>query len=183
MYGLVNRAIEQLVLSLKGEAGWRGVCAHAGLAADGFVSMQTYDDDVTFRLVQSVSARLGLPPEQVLEAFGEYWITYTAEEGYGELMAAGGNNLREFLGNMNDMHARVETIFPQLRPPTIRVEDVSDTEYRIHYLSEREGLAPMVVGLVKGLAKRFGQSIEVMQVQFKADVNGEDVFTVRHLPN
>ena len=183
MYGLVNRAIEQLVVSMKGEAGWRGVCAHAGLAADGFVSMQTYDDDVTFRLVQLVSARLGLPPEQVLEAFGEYWITYTAEEGYGELMAAGGSNLREFLGNMNDMHARIETIFPRLRPPTIRVEDVSDTEYRIHYLSEREGLAPMVLGLVKGLAKRFGQSIEVVQVQLKADVHGEDVFTVRHLPN
>ena len=41
MYGLVNRAIEQLVVSMKGEAGWRGVCAHAGLAADGFVSMQS----------------------------------------------------------------------------------------------------------------------------------------------
>ena len=101
MYGVVNRAIEQLVVSMKGEAGWRGVCAHAGLSADGFVSMQNYDDDVTFRLVQAVSTRLGLPPEQVLEAFGEYWITYTAEEGYGELMAAGGSHLREFLGNMN----------------------------------------------------------------------------------
>jgi len=183
MYGLVNRAIEQLVVSMKGEAGWRGVCAHASLAADGFVSMQTYDDDVTYRLVQAVSARLGLPPEQVLEAFGEYWITYTAAEGYGEMIAAGGSHLREFLGNLNEMHARVETIFPHLRPPTIRVEDVSDTEYRIHYASEREGLAPMVIGLVKGLAKRFGQSVEVVQVLFKADAQGEDVFTVRHLPN
>ena len=183
MYGLVNRAIEQLVVSMKGEAGWRGVCAHAGLAADGFVSMQDYDDDVTFRLVRAVSARLGLPPEQVLEAFGEYWITYTAAEGYGALMTAGGSHLREFLGNLNEMHGRVETIFPQLRPPVFRVEDVSDTEYRLYYASERAGLAPMVVGLVKGLAKRFGQSVEVVQVLSKADAHGEDVFTVRHLPN
>ena len=186
MNGLVNRAIEQLVVSMKGEAGWRGVCAHAGVvgvAADGFVSMQNYDDDVTFRLVAAVSERLGLPPEQVLEAFGEYWITYTADEGYGALMAAGGTHLREFLGNLDDMHGRVETIFAQLRIPLFRVEDVSDTEYLLYYSSQREGLAPMVLGLVKGLAKRFNQSVEVVQVHAKADVHGEDIFNVRHLPN
>jgi len=183
MNGLVNRAIEQLVVSMKGEAGWRGVCAHAGVAADGFVSMQNYDDDVTFRLVNAVSERLGLPPEQVLEAFGEYWITYTADEGYGDLMAAGGTHLRGFLANLNDMHGRVETIFAQVRIPLFRVEDVSDTEYRLFYASEREGLAPMVLGLVKGLAKRFGQSIEIVQVHSKTVAQGEDIFSVRHLPN
>ncbi len=183
MNGLVNRAIEQLVISMKGEAGWRGVCAHAGVAADGFVSMKNYDDDVTFRLVKAVSERLELPPEQVLEAFGEYWITYTADEGYGALMAAGGTHLREFLANLNDMHSRVETIFTQVRIPLFRVEDVSDTEYRLYYSSHREGLAPMVLGLVKGLAKRFGQSVEVVQVHAKTVVSGEDIFTVRHLPN
>ena len=183
MNGLVNRAIEQLVISMKGEAGWRGVCAHAGVAADGFVSMQNYDDDITFRLVKAVSERLELQPEQVLEALGEYWITYTADEGYGALMAAGGTHLREFLSNLDDMHGRVETIFAQLRIPLFRVEDVSDTEYRLYYTSEREGLAPMVLGLVKGLAKRFKQSVEVVQVHAKTDVSGEDIFNVRHLPN
>ena len=183
MNGLVNRAIEQLVVSMKGEAGWRGVCAHAGVAADGFVSMQNYDDDITFRLVKAASERLGLPSEQVLEAFGEYWITYTAHEGYGALMAAGGTHLREFLANLNDMHGRVETIFAQVRIPLFRVEDVSDTEYRLYYASEREGLAPMVIGLVKGLAKRFGQSVEVVQIHAKTVVSEEDIFNVRHLPN
>lgn len=181
MNGLVNRAIEQLVISMKGEAGWRGVCAHAGVAADGFVSMENYDDDITYRLVQAVSERLALPPEQVLEAFGDYWITYTADEGYGALMTAGGSHLREFLGNLNDLHGRVESIFAQVRIPLFRVEDVSDTEYRLFYASHRKGFAPMVLGLVKGLAKRFGQSVEVVQVHAKTEVNGEDIFSVRHL--
>jgi len=181
MYGLVNRAIEQLVVSLKGESGWRGVCAHAGMAADGFVSMQAYDDEVTFRLVNSVSQRMGLPVDQVLEAFGEYWISYTAEEGYGAVMKAGGNDLREFLGNLNEMHGRVETVFPDMRLPLFRVEDVSASEYRLYYASERAGLAPMVIGLVKGLAKRFDQRVDVVHVYAKAHVDGEDIFVVRHL--
>jgi hypothetical protein len=182
MYGLVNRAVEELVVSLKGEAGWRGVCAHANVSPDGFVAMKSYDDDVTFRLVAAVSARMDLPAEQVLEAFGKYWITYTAEQGYSSIMAAGGKNLREFLGNLNEMHGRVETIFPQLRLPLFRVEDIADGEYRVYYASTRAGLAPMVVGLIKGLAERFEQSVEVSQVYAKTELEGEDVFLVRQLP-
>jgi len=183
MNGLINRGLEQLVMSMKGEAGWRGVCAHAGVGADGFVSMQTYDDDITFKLVKAVSERLALPPEELLEAFGEYWVTYTADEGYGALMASAGTHLREFLANLNDLHGRAETIFAQLRIPLFRVEDVSDTEYRLFYASQRNGLAPMVLGLVKGLAKRFGQSVEVTQIHAKTQIDDEDVFNVRHLPD
>ena len=183
MNGLINRAIEQLVVSMQGEAGWRGVCAHAGVAADGFVAMKSYDDDVTFRLVEAVSKRLDLPTDQVLEAFGMYWITYTADEGYGALMSSGGTHLREFLMNLDDLHGRVENLFPALRLPLFRVEDIAPTEYRIFYTSERAGLAPMVLGLVKGLAKRFGESVEVLHVHAKVRVDEEDIFIVRHLPN
>lgn len=180
MYGLVNRAIEQLVTMLQGEAGWRGVCAHAQVASDGFVAMQSYDDEVTYRLVHAVSNRLGIPPEQVLEAFGEYWITYTAQEGYSSLMQAGGSNMREFLGNLNDMHGRVETAFPKLRLPVFRVEDISATEYKLYYASTRSGLAPMVIGLVRGLAKRFDQPMEITHIHVKTDVKDEDIFLIRH---
>jgi len=181
MYGLVNRAIEELVVSLKGESAWRGVCAHAKLSSDGFVSMQAYDDDITYRLVAAVSTRLGLSSEQVLEAFGNYWITYTAKEGYSAFLNAGGGNLREFLGNLNEMHGRVETVFPQLRMPQFRVQELNATDFYLYYASIRLGLAPMVLGLVKGLAKRFEQPIEITQTVFKAQVQDDDVFLVRIL--
>jgi len=182
MYGLVNRAIEQLVVSLRGEAGWRGVCAHANLASDGFVSMQSYDDEITYRLVTSVSERMGIPADDVLEGFGEYWITYTAAEGYGAMMNSGGNSLREFLENLNDMHGRVESIFPQLKLPQFRVSDISETEYLLHYASSRAGLAPMVIGLVKGLAKRFNQNVDVHLQLPRATPQDEDIFLVRERP-
>lgn len=182
MDGLINRAIEQLVVCRKGEASWRHVCAHAGVSADGFVTMRSYDDDITHRLVGAASEILALSPEQVLEALGELWVAHTAQEGYGDVMAATGHNLREVLTNLNEMHGRIEVIFHQLRIPLFRVEDVSATEYRLFYASERSGLAPMVIGLVKGLAKHFGQPIEIVQVHAKTVVNGEDIFNVRYLP-
>ena len=178
MYGMVNRAIEQLVVSLKGEAVWQQVCQRAGVGSEGFVAMCPYHDDVTYGLVGAVSEALSLTPEQVLQAFGEYWILYTADEGYGELMQAGGDSLREFLGNLNDMHGRVETVFPNMQLPRFSVEDVSDTEYRLHYGSERQGLAPMVVGLVHGLARRFGQDVEVRQLRCRTQGHPDDVFVI-----
>ncbi|MFX7898828.1 heme NO-binding domain-containing protein, partial [Acinetobacter baumannii] len=74
MYGLVNRAIEQLVVATAGGPAWRPVCARAGVSPDGFIGMQAYPDDMTYRLVGAASEVLGHPPETVLRLFGEYWI-------------------------------------------------------------------------------------------------------------
>jgi len=178
MYGLVNRAIEQLVVSLKGEDAWHRVCRAAQWSDEGFVAMQTYDDAVTYRLVQAVSEELALSPEQVLRAFGEYWILYTADEGYGEMLSMCGDDLRSFLHGMNHMHARIEVTMPNIRPPHFRVEDRSDTEIELIYESDREGLAPMVEGLITGLAKRFNQDIEIHHARRRTAELPQDRFQI-----
>lgn len=183
MYGLINRAIEQMVTQAHGEPGWQRICARAQADPDGFVAMRSYPDELTGRLVGAASVELQCPADEVLAAFGEHWILYTAEEGYAELLRAAGSDLRQFLGNLNDLHGRVETIFPQMRLPTFRVEDIDADSYHLYYGSTREGLAPMVIGLVQGLARRFGQTVEVALVQAKRCVHEEDRFLIRHLPS
>lgn len=182
MYGLVNRAIEQLVTTTAGEAAWLRVCARAGVEPDGFIAMQPYDDDVTYRLVGAASAELGLPAADVLRAFGEYWILYTADEGYGELMNACGSDLRGFLANLNEMHGRVEAVFPEMVLPHFAVADLADGSLGVRYRSQRTGLAPMVEGLLAGLARRFGTRAEVRHVEASDGPGGLDVFVVRQRP-
>jgi hypothetical protein len=178
MYGLVNRAIEQLVTATAGSAAWSRVCQQAHIGDEGFISMCPYHDDLTYQLVGAAAKELQLTPQQVLEAFGEYWILYTAEEGYGELLNAGGDNLRDFMLGLNDMHGRVETVFPEMRLPHFAITDLSPTTFEVHYQSEREGLAPMVCGLITGLARRFNQTVVVQQVAAKAGAGAADVFRV-----
>jgi hypothetical protein len=179
MFGLVNRAIEQLVLSLRGEEGWVRVCEAAGWEDQVFIAMQTYDDAVTYRLVGAVSQELGLPANEVLRAFGEYWILYTADEGYGDLLATCGNDLVSFLKGMNHMHARIEVTMTDIRPPHFDVVDRSPTEYELVYKSTREGLSPMVEGLLMGLARRFGQRIELTHTAQRDAASPEDRFLIR----
>ena len=180
MYGLVNRAVEGLVRSQFGDDTWLTICERAGVDPTGFVAMDVYDDAVTYSLVGAASETLGLPADKVLEAFGEYWTVYTIEEGYGDLVAMMGGSLNEFLDNLDAMHARIGGTMPELVPPSVSREEQEDGSSLLHYYSKREGLAPMVVGLVKGLAKRFGTEVEIECLGEEAP--GHQRFLIREQP-
>jgi hypothetical protein len=179
MYGLVNRAIEELICERFGEDAWDTVRAHAGLALDTFISMEPYEDDITYRLVAAANEVLGIPAEEILVTFGEYWTLYTAKEGYGELMKMSGSTLPEFLRNLDTMHARVGLLYPKLRPPSFRCTIVSETELLLHYYSHRAGMAPLVRGLLQGLSKMFEVEMDIVHIQQRPE-SDHDIFQLRY---
>ena len=182
MYGLVNKAIEDLALSLGGRPTWDQIRQRAGLETLSFVSLDAYDDDITYRLVGAASEVLGISSEQVLESFGEYWVRYTAQEGYGSLMAAYGADTATFLGNLNALHSRVRLMMPELRPPSFSVEQTGAGEFLVHYRSGRRGLAPMVVGLLRGIGIMFDEQITVERTERTEDGASHDVFALTISP-
>ena len=103
----------------------------------------------------AASEVLGLSAEEVLKAFGEHWVLYTGKEGYGEMLKMAGNTLPTFLQNVDNLHTRVGHLFPGMTPPSFRCTDIRENSLRLHYYSTRPGLAPMVIGLVNGLAVMF----------------------------
>jgi len=181
MYGMLNRAVKGLVLQSHGHEAWERIRTKAGLVDDVFLSMEQYPDEVTYRLVGAASEVLGSTPEAILEAFGEYWITYTAEAGYGEILRAAGQSLEEMLANLDQLHTRVRLGMPHLKPPSFRLERNPDGSLTLHYSSERRGLAPCVVGLVKGLAKRFGEAVTVEHVAHRSGEREQDEFRIVRL--
>ena len=104
MYGLINRAVKGLVTEQFGSEAWDRIRVRAGIEEEDFISMESYDDAVTYRLVEAASETLELPAETILEAFGEYWTVYTIEEGYGDLVSLMGSTLNEFLDNLSSQH-------------------------------------------------------------------------------
>jgi predicted hydrocarbon binding protein len=183
MYGLVNKAIHDMVCQQFGEATWQEIKQTAEIGVDTFISMESYPDDLTHRLVKAASLVLGLSAAEIMQAFGEFWVKYTAEEGYGELMDMSGDSLPEFLQNLDELHTRVGVSFPQLQPPSFACEATGEETLQLHYHSQREGLAPMVVGLVQGLGERFDTSVTVEQTQSKAAGADHDEFLIQYKPN
>jgi Haem-NO-binding len=178
MYGLVNKAIEDMALAVGGEETWRKIKAEAGVDVVAFVSMDAYPDEVTYSLVGAASKVLGMPAEQILESFGLHWVLYTAREGYGPLLNSAGTSMAEFLENLDALHVRVGLTMPDLRPPSFQVARIDDSTFTVRYYSERAGLAPMVVGLLKGVGHRFGHEVLVSHTVSKETSTDHDEFLV-----
>jgi hypothetical protein len=182
MYGLVNKAVEDLVCSHFGNQAWERILDKAGIGVDMFVSMDDYPDSVTYKLVAAACEVLDMEPSQVLRAFGEYWTRYTVQEGYGEMIAMFGDTFKDFLCNLDTMHSHIAVAFPNLRPPHFEVEEIEGGKsLLLHYHSDREGLAPMVSGLLSGLAKRFNESVEITQTAHRG-VAEHDIFRIDYIP-
>ena len=177
MYGMVNKALQSMVIEAYGEDAWERIRTRAGVDVEVFISNEGYPDEVTFQLAGAASGVLEQPLDDLLRAFGSYWVLKTARQGYGELMSAGGRTLGEFLLNLPNLHTRVGLIFPHLKPPQFSCSDVQATSLRLHYRSTREGLTPFVVGLVEGLGEMFETRVSVTPVA-EAHGPGEDEFLI-----
>jgi len=179
MYGMVNKAVEDMVCTQFGEAVWDEIKSRAGVDIDVFMSNEAYPDEMTFQLVGAASEVLKLPTERILEAFGEHWVLHTANEGYGGLMQAGGRSLPEFLSNLPGFHSRVKMLFPDLRPPSFECTDVTENTLTLHYRTHRAGLVHFVIGLMQGLGKLFNTPVTVRLAESKEQGADHDIFEVK----
>lgn len=179
MYGLIQKAVQGLIVERYGPAAWERVRTKAGLPDEPFVAMERYDDGVTFDIVAAATVELGIPADEILREFGKFWTLYTAEAGYGELMKSAGSTFPEFVRNLDNLHTRVQLAFPHLQPPSFAVFDETSDSLVVHYYSIRHGLAPLVRGLLEGLGARFSLELEIEHRRTNDESSPHDIFSVR----
>lgn len=178
MYGIVNKAIEDLVIANFGEEKWEAIKERSGIDIDFFISSEPYDDDVTFKLAVAVSEEMKMSIGEVLIAFGEWWVIKTTSEKYPGLMDSGGDNLRDFLVNLPNFHNRVMLIYPKLTPPEFKVSDITNNSLCLHYFSKRQGLQEFVRGLLQGLGKMFNTPITLELIQTRDEGSTHEIFKI-----
>ncbi len=178
MYGIVNKAIEDLVKANFGEKKWADIRERSGVEEDFFISNEPYDDTITFKLVGAASEELNIPVEIVLQLFGEWWILKTGKEKYGGLMEAGGKNLREFLINLPVFHNRIMLLYPKLTPPEFKVTNAAENSIYVHYFSKRHGLQEFVRGLLSGLGKMYQTDVLVELLESRENGKDHEIFKV-----
>jgi hypothetical protein len=164
MYGLVNKAIKDLVVENHGTDTWTRICDEAGFEESDFISMSPYPDKLTYDLVGAASKVLNTDANSILEAFGEYWILYTADQGYGDLLDLSGSSFVEFLGNLDMLHLRINNMMPELKAPLFSTQNETENSVELLYKSHRQGLVPMLKGLIRGLGKRFDMIVAIEEV-------------------
>lgn len=178
MYGIVNKAIEELVVANFGQEKWDKVKERSGIDIDFFISSEPYDDSITYSLAQAVAEEMDMTVGQVLQAFGEWWILHTGRKNYGYLLAGGGDTFEKFLINLPLFHNRVMMIYPKLTPPEFQVTHILEKSLHLHYYSKREGLQDFVFGLISGLGKFYETPVKIELLEERAQGSDHEVFYV-----
>lgn len=178
MYGLVNKAIEDLVKENFGIEVWQKVKTRSNITVDFFISNEPYDDQITYQLAQAVADEMQIPLSEVLISFGEYWVLKTGRQKYGSLLEAGGSTLKEFLCNLPHFHNRIMLMYTKLTPPEFKISDVEDQSLHLHYYSKREGLQEFVRGLLQGLGKMYNTPVVIELLQSRNEQADHEIFKV-----
>ena len=162
MYGMVNNAFRAYVIDHQGEAAWNDIVERAGLDVGEFGGMTPYDDSVTLAIVGAMVQRSGQSVDDVLRDVGRHWIGFARTTPFANLLAMAGTDFASSIANLDEMHARIQTSLPTIRPPSFACSTRDDGHLEITYHSERDGLFPFVIGVLEGLAAGFGQQLEVI---------------------
>jgi hypothetical protein len=178
MYGIVNRALQEMISERYGEEKWEAVKSLCNIDIDYFISNEPYPDEISYKLVGAVSEEMKIPASEILYSLGQWWVLRTGKEKYGSLMEAGGDTLKEFLGNLPLFHSRVMLIYPNLTPPEFQVETLTDHSAIVHYFSQRMGLKDFVTGLLHGLGKMYNTPIETELLTSRNDGGTHEIFKV-----
>lgn len=162
MYGLIHRAMRDMVLEKLGEAAWQAIEHEQAIGPGELISMTVYEDALTMRLMGAVSSALDLPMPETLHAFGRHWVNFVYKGAYGSIMNFTGSDLLTLLRNLDRMHETVRITLPAAIVPSFAVIEQSPAAILVEYRSEREGLEPMVEGLLQGLIARFALKADVV---------------------
>jgi len=160
MKGVIFNLAEEVISDSFGDAVWDEVLDSSGL--DGaFTSLGNYPDQHLVSLVSSASARLGVPPDEVVRTLGKGALPRLAERY--PMFFSPHESTRPFLLTLNEIiHAEVRKLYPDAEVPEFEF-DTSDPEWLVmHYRSHRK-LCALAEGFVLGAAAFYGEDAVIEQ--------------------
>lgn len=155
MYGMIHRALRQMVNEQLGEEAWKALEKKLNIGPTELLTAMAYDDALTFRIVAEAADRLNLPIDECLFAFGSYWIRYADQGSLSSIMNFTGATLPSFIANLDRLHLAVGAAMPGTRLPAFSTLESTSHFMLVEYRSERTGMEEFVRGLFFGLMEKF----------------------------
>jgi len=161
--GAIAIALKEMVIQHGGAEKWQQVLQASGISKEPMLfPISDVDDSLTLKIFENACRALGMSLPQGCEAFGEYWMTVYAPKHYPVYLKSA-KNAREFLLKMDSVHETLTKTTPNAHPPRFKYSWRDERTLIMHYESAR-GLVDLVVGLVKGVGKAYGERLQVTKL-------------------
>jgi len=156
MHGLINRAIQCFVTDSYGADKWVEATRKADLDFVEFEAMLIYDDEVTPRVLDAVSAVLDRPRSEMMEDMGTYLVSHPNVEALRRLLRFGGVTFEEFLHSLDDLPDRARLAVSDLDLPRIELRDHSPSHFSLICESPIDGYGHVMMGILRTMADDYG---------------------------
>lgn len=156
MHGLINRSIQCFIGDTYGPQAWIAIADAAHVAPDGFEAMLTYDDPVSYAVLDAAALRLSRSPESILEDLGTYLVSHPNTEPLRRLLRFGGVTFVEFLHSLDDLQGRGRMAVPDLDLPALELVENTPDRFTLHCRSANPGLGHVIVGVLRAMADDYG---------------------------
>ncbi len=159
MKGVVFSMLNEMVESQFGLEVWDELLESCQLDSEGiYTAGDSYHDSELFVLVSTLSEMKGVPVDGLIEAFGEFSLTYFAEH-YADFFKD--HNAKSFLKSVDQLiHVEVKKLYPGAATPEFSYEDSAENQLSMTYRSPRK-LYTFAKGLIKGTASYYHTNIDI----------------------
>lgn len=179
MHGMVNRALQGFVTATYGAETWAEVRSQAGLAFEDFEAMLDYPDALTMSCFQATVHVLHKHPNTLLEDLGTWLVTDSHLEPLRRLMRFAGPSFLDFLYSLEEMAERGRLAVPDLDMPTITLERIETSSYRVRARWGLPGIGPILMGCLRAMADDYG-ALAVLHLD-GIDADGAETLRVQLL--
>ena len=156
MHGLINRSIQCFVRDTYGPAAWDDVAVAAKLGFDGFEALMTYDDQLTFAVLEAACVRLDKPRDDLLEDLGTYLCSHPNLEPVRRLLRFGGETFSDFLCSLDDLDERARLAVSDLELPSIDLRREGPGLVTMFCKADYTGFGHVMVGVLRAMADDYG---------------------------
>lgn len=178
MHGLINRSIQCFIGDTYGPQAWIQIADAAGVGADGFEAMLTYDDPVSYAVLDAAAERLSRSRDSILEDLGTYLVSHPNTEPLRRLLRFGGVTFVEFLHSLDDLQGRGRMAVPDLDLPALELLEHRPDRFTLHCRSRNSGLGHVIVGVLRAMADDYG-ALAMLDYQGMRD--GVDLISIHLL--
>ena len=184
MFGLLYQSLERMLIRRFGQEIWDEIKEMIELNEKDITTEYTfgihtmYDDKYALDLVAAASEVLGIKQDLILELFGEQFIQFCHEAGYGKILTCLAPNLKDFLATLDTLHEHLTDTYPGMKPPSFTCSE-NESGLIVTYYSSRMGLESVVVGIIKSIARDIFNQEVILDVHHKLRPNEPARFTVR----
>ena len=180
MLGVVNKVIESFVRQRYGDKLWADVLVDLSLPGYEFEAMLTYEDGITYDLIDGLAKRQSKMYQDILEDIGGYLVAEDSQASVRRLLRFGGATFEDFLLSLDDLNDRVALALDILEMPTVAVEPISAEKVHIRVVPKCQGFSEVLMGLLRTLADDYGALVFMDRVEDAKSTECIEVILIDH---